>query len=44
MRGILACRAYHRAQAAYDEGPITKEQTELLTQVDELRREEDGER
>ena len=44
MRGILAYRAYHRAQAAYDEGKPTKEQTELLDMVDEWRREEDDER
>jgi len=42
IEGILFCRNYRRAHAAYDEGKPAKEQTELLMAVDAWRREEDA--
>jgi hypothetical protein len=38
----MHCRGYRRAVAAYEGGPITQKQTDLLNTVDTWRREEDG--
>jgi len=42
VQAILFCRTYRRATTAYDSGKPTTEETELLTQVDSWRNEEDG--
>jgi len=39
---IMACRNYRQAFADYEAGKATKPDTELLTRVDDWRREEEG--
>jgi len=41
VRAIMDCRAYRQACRTYEDGKLTKDQSELLARVDQWRREEE---